>query len=119
MAVESGRVTATREARMSVRLRGGEVVECLVDTGFTGALMLPRKTVRKLGVSIIGREVFEMVGRRFLTASITLTEVNWLGQWRTVRVVVSEESDSLIGTEMLDRTRIVIDYVNDTVSVTS
>ena len=81
--------------------------------------MLPRRNVRNLGVPIIGREVFEMVGRRFLTASITLAEVDWLGQWRTVRIIVSEESDSLIGTEMLDRTRILIDYVNDTVSVTS
>ncbi len=42
MAQEFGSVTAARDAVMRLRLTNGEAVECVIDTGFTGALMLPR-----------------------------------------------------------------------------
>lgn len=38
---ESGEVTDSREARVRVRFAGGALAECVVDTGFDGALMLP------------------------------------------------------------------------------
>jgi clan AA aspartic protease len=119
MAVESGRVTSTREPVVSVRLNDAVAVECLVDTGFTGALMLPRKIVGDLGIPLVGREVFEMVGQRFFTASIALAEIDWLGQRRTFRVVISEGMDYLIGTEMLDGNRLFVDYINDRVIITN
>lgn len=119
MAVESGRVTSTREPVISVRLNDAVAVECLVDTGFTGALMLPRELIGDLGIPLVGREVFEMVGQRFFTASIALTEIEWLDRRRVFRVVISEGMDSLIGTEMLDGNRLFVDYINDKVIVTN
>ena len=62
MAEETGRVTGAREALLRLRLTAGETVECLVDTGFTGALVLPQSLVARLNLPIVGREVFEMVG---------------------------------------------------------
>jgi predicted aspartyl protease len=50
MAEETGRVTAAREAILRLRLTAGEAVECLVDTGFTGALVLPQSLVTRLGI---------------------------------------------------------------------
>jgi predicted aspartyl protease len=75
MAEESGRVTAAREALFPLRLAAGETIECLVDTGFTGALVLPRSLVARLGLSVVGREVFEMVGGRRFVAAVALAEV--------------------------------------------
>jgi hypothetical protein len=62
MAEETGRVIGAREALLRLRLTAGETVECLVDTGFTGALVL-------------------------------------------------------LGTELLDGTHLIIDYVGHTVSI--
>ena len=45
MVEETGRVTADREAILRLRLIAGEAVECLIDTGFTGALVLPQSPV--------------------------------------------------------------------------
>ncbi len=115
MAEETGRVTAAREALLRLRLSAGETVECLVDTGFTGALVLPQSLVARLGLPIIGREVFEMVGERRLVDGVALSEVEWLGATKTVRVIVSE--DTLLGTELLDGTRLVIDYVGHTLTI--
>lgn len=115
MAEETGRVTAAREAILRLRLTAGEAVECLVDTGFTGALVLPQSLVARLSIPIVGREVFEMVGGRQFVADVALAEVEWLGTTRTVRVIVSE--DTLLGTELLDGTKLVIDYVAHTVTI--
>jgi len=117
MAEETGRVTAAREALLRLRLFAGETVECLVDTGFTGALVLPQGLVTRLNLPIIGREVFEMVGGRRFVAGVALVEVEWLREMKTVRVIVSE--DTLMGTELLDGTKLVIDYVTHTVTVSA
>lgn len=115
MAEETGRVSATREALLRLRLTAGETVECLVDTGFTGALVLPQGLVARLGLPVVGREVFEMVGGRQFVAGVALAEIEWLGATKTVRVIVSE--DTLLGTELLDGTRLVIDYVGHTLTI--
>jgi clan AA aspartic protease len=115
MAEETGKVTADREAILHLRLSAGEAVECLVDTGFTGALVLPQSLITRLGIPIVGREVFEMVGGRQFVAGVALAEVEWLGTTRTVRVIVSE--DTLLGTELLHGTKLVIDYMSHTVTI--
>lgn len=115
MAAEIGRVTAAREALLRLRLTAGETVECLVDTGFTGALVLPQSLVTRLGLPIVGREVFEMVGGQRFVAGVALAEIEWLGATRTVRVIIS--ADSLLGTELLAGTQLTIDYVGHTVSI--
>lgn len=115
MAKETGRVTATREALLRLRLSAGETVECLVDTGFTGALVLPQALVTRLKLPVVGREVFEMVGGRQFIASVAFADIEWLGETRTVRVIVSD--DTLLGTELLEATRLIIDYIDHTLSV--
>jgi clan AA aspartic protease len=115
MAKETGRVTATREALLRLHLSMGETIECLVDTGFTGSLVLPQTLVARLNLPIVGREVFEMVGGRQFIASVALADIEWLGETRTVRVIVSE--DTLLGTELLDGTQLMIDYITYTVMI--
>jgi hypothetical protein len=41
MPQESGSVNALREAIVEIRLVGGGAFDCVVDTGFDGALILP------------------------------------------------------------------------------
>ncbi len=115
MAEETGRVTGAREALLPLRLTAGETVECLVGTGFTGALVLPRRLVARLNLPIVGREVFEMVGGQQFVAGVALAEIEWMGAVRTVRVIISD--DSLLGTELLDGTQLTIDYVGHMVSI--
>jgi clan AA aspartic protease len=117
MAIESGSVRGDLEAVLRVGLAEGESVECVIDTGFSGHLVLPRSVVSRLGLAVIGREVFEMVAGHFLTADIAQADLTWLGGARTVEAVVSEGEDALLGTAMLDGTRLTIDYVSYTVTI--
>jgi len=119
MALESGRVNSYREALIPVRLRQDLTIECVLDTGFDGGLVLPRAFVSQAQIPTIGELAFEMVGGAKMTAQIGLTDIEWLGELRKVEVVISEGSDALIGTELLTATTLVIDYKASTVAIST
>ncbi|HYX29706.1 MAG TPA: hypothetical protein VE863_14160 [Pyrinomonadaceae bacterium] len=118
MATETGSITRTSEPVIPVRFSDNLLIDCVVDTGFSGGLMLPAETLASLSIPIIGKETFQLVSGHFLVASLALGEIEWLGQRRFVRVVISDTSDALIGAELLDGNRLVIDYAANTVVIT-
>jgi clan AA aspartic protease len=117
MAHESGSVNSSREALIEVRLSSGEAIECVVDTGFDGGLMLPRAFADHLQFPIIGRLAFEMVGGTRMFARVGLANIEWLDEVRQIEIVVSDGSDALIGTELLTGTTLNIDYAAHVVTI--
>lgn len=117
MAREEGSVNARREAWLRVKTSGGETLDCLVDTGFDGALLLPRSYVSRLNLTVLGRVPIIGIGRIRSVAEIAELEVEWLGETKAVEVIVSGGDDYLLGTGLLDGSRLVVDYVNYTVTV--
>lgn len=117
MALESGTVNSYREALVPVRFRDGAAIECVVDTGFDGGLMLPRSFVSQLQIATIGELTFEMVGGARMSAEIGLGDIEWLGESREVEVIVSEAEDALIGTELLIAATLIIDYSSCSVDI--
>jgi clan AA aspartic protease len=117
MAREDGSVNAQLEAWLRVQSINGEIIECLIDTGFNGALVLPRAEAVRLNLAILGRVPIIGVGRARMVADIAELEIEWLGQSRAVEVIISDGDDSLLGTELLDGSRLVVDYVAYTVTV--
>ena len=116
----AGSVNDRLEPVITVRLVGGPEgwteVECVVDTGFIGAaLVLPRDVIDGLGLVISGHEQFDMVGGARTSADITVGQVEWLGEVRSVLIIVGESY--LVGSHLLDGTRLTIDYRQRTVSV--
>ena len=111
MAREDGSVNAQLEAWLRIQATNGETIECLIDTGFNGSLMLPRSEATRLGLTVLGRVPIIGVGRARSIADIAELEVEWLGERQAVEVIISDGDDSLLGTEMLDGSRLVIDYV--------
>lgn len=117
MPQESGKVNAQREALIEVRFLGGTVPDCVIDTGFDGALVLPAPVVWRLDLPIVGRLVFELVGGAQMSADVALAEIEWLGQRRIVEVILSESNDALIGTEMFEGAKLIVDYANRLITI--
>lgn len=117
MAHESGSVNSSREALIEVRLNSGEAIECVVDTGFDGGLMLPRAFADSLQIPILGRLTFEMVGGMKMVAPVGLLAIEWLDELREIEMIVGEGNDALIGTELLTGTTLNIDYVARVVTI--
>jgi clan AA aspartic protease len=115
---ESGNVNASLEARIYVKLASGAGIRCLVDTGFTGALVLPRGFIRNNALRVVARETFTTVEGHEIEADIAVAEVEWLGESQTRRAIVSESDEAMIGTEMLIGTVLTIDYIAASITVT-
>ncbi len=119
MAREEGSVNAQLEAWLRVRSSIGEMIDCLIDTGFDGSLVLPRSEANRLNLTVLGRVPIIGVSRLRSIADIAELEVEWLGETHTVEVIISDGDDSLIGTQMLDGSRLVVDYMNYIVTVSN
>ena len=119
MATETGNVNETREPILTIRLPDGSTIDCVVDTGFSGGLMVPAETLATSGISVIGQQTFELVSGRLMVAALALMSIDWLGEQRWVWVIASEAKDALIGAELLDPNRLVVDYAKNTVTLSS
>ena len=100
-----------------VRFGSGAVIECVVDTGFDGGLMLPRAVLPQIQFEVSGQLTFETVGGATMSAEVGLSEIEWLGQLRQVEVIVSEGDDALIETESLLATTLTIDYASGILTI--
>ena len=118
MAIETGSINQLREPIITIRLSDDLFVDYVVDTGFSGGLMLPAETLKRAKISRVGKETVELVSGHFFIANIALVEIEWLSARRFVRVVISETHDALIGAELLDGNRLSIDYIANTVLLT-
>jgi len=117
MPQESGNVNAFREAFVGIRLAHGNAFLCVIDTGFDGALILPASVAEHLALPVVGRLAFELVGGARMTADVALGEIEWLGERRSVEVIMSEGDDALVGTEMFEGAILTIDYANRLVTI--
>ncbi|HEX7530000.1 MAG TPA: hypothetical protein VF333_02570, partial [Pyrinomonadaceae bacterium] len=93
------------------------VFECVIDTGFDGALILPLAVAERLRLPIVARLVFELVGGARMSADVALGEIEWLGTRISVEVIISESNDALIGTEMFEGAMLVVDYARYRVTI--
>ncbi len=116
MAYVNGRINDQLDALVHLRLVAGREVECLVDTGARCALVLPHALVDELGLTITGGfKELEMVGHSRKRALVALAQIEWLGERRYVEVIIQD--DFLIGTELLEDARLVIDYPARTLTI--
>jgi clan AA aspartic protease len=103
---------------MTIGLVNGSKLECVIDTGFNGFLLLPRKFIEDNSLDIIGTESIIMVEQNATEVEVAAGEVNWFGTNVFVKILVSEHDESLVGTQMLEGSKLEIDYRNMIVRVT-
>lgn len=83
-----------------------------MDTGLTGALVLPRDFVMSNNPRVVARETFTTVEEHEIEADIAVAEVEWLDETQTRKAIVSETGEAMIGTEMLIETVLTTQVFN-------
>ncbi|MDQ2798639.1 MAG: clan AA aspartic protease [Armatimonadota bacterium] len=99
-----GEFTAFGQARIAAAIGSadGEKVEvsAVIDTGFMGALMLPRSLAAQLALPQIEQEILVMADGSFVRFAVHEAVISWQEEERTVAAHVSD-GDALIGVELL------------------
>ena len=118
MAQEKRIVNENLEAVLKVKFTNGSTIECAIDTGFNGWLLLPRSFIEENSIRFIGLEKVTMVEENEIFVETALAKVKWLDEEFSTKILVSETDESLIGTQMLVNAVLEIDYENLTVPIT-
>lgn len=119
MAKETGSVLESGEACVFIEVSEGEKIEFTIDTGFNGSLSLPARLMTNLDFEIIGEEEVAGVGSYKVVCPIAVAEIFWLGEKRTVEVLVNDGEDVLLGREMLEDCVLRINYRNKRVTISN
>jgi clan AA aspartic protease len=96
-------------------LKGSKVIHAIIDTGFDGFLCLPVETAVKLGLELAGRDVIELADGTEKDELFFKGFVRFLGRKRRVKIYLTQSEDALIGTELLSRSRLLIDFPKELV----
>ncbi len=118
----SGRVISTRKPLVPVTVldsqRNPHIIQFILDTGFTGQLLLPDRYMNRLGLSTSEWVNARPATGEFVRVSYAEATVVWQGIQRRAEII-QLNSEPLLGMEFLWNHRITIDAVpNGPVAIT-
>jgi clan AA aspartic protease len=87
-----------------------QLVDALIDTGFSGFLTLPSDIISTLGLTWQGRDVATLGDGTSCTFEVYIATVIWDGQYREVYINESETMP-LIGMALLHGHRLQVDAI--------
>ena len=112
----TGSVSQDLEALIAVNVEDGNgashSLEVVVDTGFTGYLVLPQAVIRRLGLRFSGRRSVILASGEQSTVDAYAGIVSWHGRRRNV-IALESSSESLIGMSLLSGSRVTLDVWAD------
>ena len=76
-------------------------VDAIVDTGFNGALMLPKQLIAKLKLPRMGYAEYTLADGTLSQAAIFAGQVMWFNATKKVSVISCESDLALVGMELL------------------
>ena len=98
-----GRVNQSCEATLSIVIKSNkttQLVDAVVDTGFSGFLTLPSDLISTLGLSWQGRDAATLGDGTSCTFEVYMGSVIWDGQYKEIYINESE-TVPLIGMRLL------------------
>ena len=110
----TGRVVRGREALIALTLLGPNGVraeiEAVIDTGFTGHLVLPPELVNELGLPLRGSRDSLLADGSLVSLDVHRVGVEWDGRVRVVQALAAEGT-TLVGMSLLQGSELLIQAV--------
>ena len=111
----TGKIVDNQEAIIELEIvdvNDTEKVEAIIDTGFTGELILPGDLIDRLGLPRIGELPITLGDGNEIDVGLYLGIVLWQGENRIVQVLRTS-GKPLIGMSLLYGNRLTLDVVTD------
>ena len=110
-----GKIRADREAVIELEVVGlaqRVKIEAVIDTGFTGYLMLPSDLIDRLNLPLIGKRDVILADGTNVPLNLDRAKVTWHGVERVV-YVLQADAESLVGMSLLHGSRVTLDVVTN------
>lgn len=96
----------------------GKGLDFLLDTGFNGHLMLPKKIIEKMELKEIGYSDYSTASGGNIKTEIFKASINFFGEETEVSVLATDAEFSLAGIELFSNCKIVIEKHSEIVEIT-
>ncbi len=107
-----GTVNDSREAVIQLAIFGSDrvpkLIRSVIDTGYTGDLMLPKSLVESLGLALQGRQQAMLGDGSVKVFRMYAGSIIWDGQTRRIEIN-SSESEALVGMGLLEDYKLEIE----------
>ena len=110
MAIQ-GTVTAAREPVIVLEtFPKKRKISVIIDTGFSGELCLPLRTIHAMGFEQVGREPFILADGQIVRADVYKGQIQWFDHRRSIEVIALDNPQGLLGTQLLQRCRLIVHF---------
>ena len=109
----AGTVNRRGEALVELKVAGPagqEALTCLIDTGFTGTLVIPEAVAQRLRLPRRGSTVATLADGSEALFRRYEAVIDWPSGRRRVWALATASADALVGVGLLRRHRLLIDY---------
>ena len=97
--------------------RQSYTLSSIVDTGFAGDLCLPTQIAVQLGLDLIGEQLIELADGTKKQQLVFAGSVRFFGEIHKVEIMLTSSEDALIGTRLLDKYTLSIEFPGGRVKV--
>ena len=87
--------------RIKINAAVGTELKPVVDTGFNGQLVLPKRHLKKLGFVYRGWRLIELADGSKIPSAFYEGTIYWFGRKQNVWAHPTKSEDALLGTQML------------------
>ena len=113
-----GTVTAAREPVVVLEtFLKKRKFSVIIDTGFSGELCLPQRTIHRMGFERVGREAYVLANGQIVHADIYKAEVLWFNHGRSVEVIELDNPQGLLGTQLLQGCKLTVHFRSRKLSI--
>ncbi len=118
----NGRVDETNRALVDVEIRRiaseePSLTTVWVDTAFNGFFVFPRQLIEELGLHQEATAEAILADGSRVTLESFVCYVEWFGESIAAQVIANDGKLPLLGTELLANRRLLVDYIDGTVSI--
>jgi len=95
--------------KIEILLANWIIVDCLVDTGFSGGIALPKRFREGFHQKPVLYQRYELADGSFTSFSLYETEVKFKSTTRGITLFFTKSSEGLVGIEFLTGFKLVLD----------
>ena len=89
----------------------------MIDTGFNGYISVPKKIIKNSSWTAVGFETYELASGELIREEVFLGKIYFPKKEHITYVLANSSNDILIGTKLLQKTKLEIDFVSNKVKI--
>jgi clan AA aspartic protease len=118
----NGHVDQQQRALMAIQVSSKDAVtfqdvSAWIDTAFNGSLVIPRRMLSQLGMSIEATTEAVLADGTTVTLETVDCAIRWFGKTYQTQIIINDGELPLLGTQLLSGLKLMIDYKHGTVEL--